>query len=405
MSARQIGGAVYPGSPREVLAAFTKLGVSAFGGPIAHLGYFRAEFVSRRRWLAEAEYADLVALCQFLPGPASSQVGFAIGLQRAGPLGALAAWIGFTLPSVLLMTALAFGAAAMTGPLARGAVQGLKLVAVAVVAQAVFGMARTLAPDPRRAGIALGAMLLVTVLPAMPAQLLAVAFGLLAGLLLCRDAEVTVLQAHAFPVSPKAGLAALSAYLLLLLAIPVLTLATGSPWLARFDAFYRSGALVFGGGHVVLPLLKQAVVDPGWIGSDRFVAGYGAAQAMPGPLFTFAAFLGAAENGFPNGVLGAAMAIAAIFLPGLLALLAILPFWSQLRRRRDAQAAVRGANAAVVGLLAVALYDPVWTGAVRNPLDFACVAVGFTMLTVFKLPPIALVLAGLGAGMVRAVLP
>jgi chromate transporter len=405
MSARQIGGAVYPGSPREVLAAFTKLGVSAFGGPIAHLGYFRAEFVSRRRWLAEAEYADLVALCQFLPGPASSQVGFAIGLQRAGPLGALAAWIGFTLPSALLMTALAFGAAAMTGPLARGAVQGLKLVAVAVVAQAVFGMARTLAPDPRRAGIALGAMLLVTVLPAMPGQLLAVAFGLLAGLLLCRDAEVTVLQAHAFPVSPKAGLAALSAYLLLLLAIPVLTLATGSPWLARFDAFYRSGALVFGGGHVVLPLLKQAVVDPGWIGSDRFVAGYGAAQAMPGPLFTFAAFLGAAENGFPNGVLGAAMAIAAIFLPGLLALLAILPFWSQLRRRRDAQAAVRGANAAVVGLLAVALYDPVWTGAVRNPLDFACVAVGFTMLTVFKLPPIALVLAGLGAGMVRAVLP
>ncbi|HXQ47150.1 MAG TPA: chromate efflux transporter, partial [Caulobacteraceae bacterium] len=308
------------GTPLEVLAAFLRLGVSAFGGPIAHLGYFREAFVRRRAWLDEATYADLVALCQFLPGPASSQVGFAIGLKRAGPLGALAAWIGFTAPSAILMIGFAYGAAAMTGRLAQGAIHGLKLVAVAVVAQAVLGMARTLTPDARRAAIALGAVAVVTFAWPALAQILAIGLGAFAGLVLCRESGGAIPGAHAFRVSRGAGLAALAVYLILLAGGPVVAAMTHNDAVARFDAFYRSGALVFGGGHVVLPLLKHAVVDPGWIGQDAFLAGYGAAQAMPGPLFTFGAYLGAAMPAPPNGVAGGLLALAAIFLPGLLAL-------------------------------------------------------------------------------------
>jgi chromate transporter len=391
------------GSPLEVLAVFLRLGCSAFGGPIAHLGYFRDAFVVRRRWLDEAAYADLVALCQFLPGPASSQVGFGIGLLRAGPLGALAAWTGFTLPSAILMTAFAYGAAAMTGRIAQGAIHGLKLVAVAVVAQAVFGMARTLTPDARRAGIAVAAVAVVTFASAMVGQLAAIGLGALAGLIFCRSSSTGAPTGHVFRISKAVGLAALAAYLLLLVGGPVLAVATGNQALVRFDAFYRSGALVFGGGHVVLPLLKQAVVDPGWVSPDAFLAGYGAAQAVPGPLFTFAAYLGAASRGPLNGLVGAALGLVAIFLPGLLALLAALPFWSQLQTRPGAQAAMRGANAAVVGLLASALYNPVWTSAVLDPIDFASVLAGFTLLTAFRAPPVVLVVLGVAVGVAKTV--
>jgi len=392
-----------PGSPFEVLAVFLKLGLSAFGGPIAHLGYFREVFVVRRRWLDETAYADLVALCQFLPGPASSQVGFGIGLLRAGPLGALAAWAGFTLPSAILMTAFAYGAAAMTGRFAQGAVHGLKLVAVAVVAQAVFGMARALTPDARRAGIAVAAVAVVTLASAAVGQLVAISLGALAGLILCRGETTGASAGHVFRIPRAAGLAAFAAYLLLLIGGPVLAAVTGNAALVRFDAFYRSGALVFGGGHVVLPLLKQAVVDPGWVAPDAFLAGYGAAQAVPGPLFTFGAYIGAVAHGPPNGVAGAALGLVAIFLPGLLVLVAALPFWAQLRIRPAAQAAMLGANAAVVGLLASALYNPVWTSAVLDPIDFACVLSGFALLTAFRAPPLILVLLGVAAGVARAV--
>lgn len=392
-------------SPLDVFAAFLKLGLSSFGGPIAHLGYFRDAFVVRRRWLDEAAYADLVGLCQFLPGPASSQVGFGIGLLRAGPLGALAAWIGFTLPSACLMTAFAFGSGAMTGPIARGAIHGLKLVAVAVVAQAVFGMARTLTPDARRAGIAAAAVVVVTFASAMIGQLAAIAFGAFAGLILCRSANVTSDACdHVFRISRRVGFAALTVYLLFLIGGPILAQATGDARVIRFDAFFRSGALVFGGGHVVLPLLKAAVVVPGWVSPDTFLAGYGAAQAVPGPLFTFAAYLGAASRGAPNGVAGAALALVGIFLPGLLVLIAALPFWALLRARPMAQAAMRGANAAVVGVLASALYNPVWTSAVLGPSDFVSVLVGFVMLAAFRVPPILLVFLGIVAGIARVVI-
>jgi chromate transporter len=385
------------GTPLEVLAAFLKLGVSAFGGPIAHLGYFREEFVTRRRWLDEATYADLVALCQFLPGPASSQVGFGLGLMRAGPLGALAAWTGFTLPSAVLMIAAAYGAAAMSGQLAKGLVHGLKLVAVAVIAQAVLGMARTLAPDARRAGIAVVAVAVVTLASAAVGQIAAIALGALAGLALCR-VEAQAVPQHAFTIPRRVGFLALTAYLTLLAGGPLLAAATGSHAVARFDAFYRSGALVFGGGHVVLPLLKQAVVNPGWIGQDAFLAGYGAAQAVPGPLFTFGAYLGAIMGGLPGAVLG----LVGIFLPGVLALLAALPFWAELRARPAAQAAMRGANAAVVGILAAALYNSVWTSAVVGPADFAAAVAGFVLLVAFRSPPLVVVALGAGFGIAHS---
>ena len=391
------------GSALEVLGAFLKLGLMAFGGPIAHLGYFRQEFVARRRWLDEAAYADVVALCQFLPGPASSQVGFTIGLMRAGALGALAAWVGFTLPSAVLMTAFAFGAGAMKGPLADGLIHGLKLVAVAVVAQAVFGMAKTLTPDAKRAAIAVGAAVLVTVAPATVGQVGAIALGVPAGVILCREAGDPSPGADLLKVPRRVGVAALAILLLFLIGGPILETATGDPTLARFDAFYRSGALVFGGGHVVLPLLKSAVVDPGWISQDSFLAGYGAAQALPGPLFTFAAYLGAVMRQPPNGVAGAALGLAALFLPGLLALVAALPFWGRLRTRPVAQAAMRGANAAVVGILATALYSPVWTSAVLGRADFAAALVGFVLLTSFKTPPLLVVLLCAGFGILSAI--
>ncbi len=377
----------HPGTAAEVFGAFLKLGVTSFGGPIAHLGYFRAELVARRRWIDEAGYADLVALCQFLPGPASSQTGFALGLLRAGPLGGLAAWTAFTLPSALLLVLFAYGAAALDGPAGTGLVHGLKVVAVAVVAQAVWSMARALCPDRPRAGIAVAAVAVVTLLAGAFGQVAAIAMGALAGMLLCRDAAAAPAGHLPRPVSRRTGLLALAAFTVLLIGLPVAVGTVGVVGLAPFDAFYRAGALVFGGGHVVLPLLEAEVVRTGWVGRDAFLAGYGAAQAVPGPLFTFAAYLGAVMRPAPNGVAGALLCLVAVFLPGLLLVAGALPFWDALRRYPLAQAALRGTNAAVVGVLGAALYDPVWTGAISDRTDFVLALTGFVLLTVWRAPP------------------
>lgn len=385
-------------TPAEVFAVFLRLGCTCFGGPIAHLGYYRAEFVERRRWLDERAFADLVGLAQFLPGPASSQTGFAIGLRQAGYLGGLAAWLGFTFPSALLLVLFAYGAAPLAASaLGAGLLHGLKLVAVAIVAQAVWGMARTLAPDRPRASIAVGAVALVVAAPAALGQLAAIAWGGVAGLALCRELGGQMLpESLAMPVSRRVGAACLGLFALLLVGVPLLRPLGGD--VAMFDAFYRSGALVFGGGHVVLPLLRDAVVAPGWVSDNAFLAGYGATQAVPGPVFTFAAYLGAVMHGVP----GAILAVVAIFLPGMLLMTGTLPFWDALRARPLAQAAMRGVNAAVVGVLGAALYDPVWTGTVHSSADFALALVGFVLLTVWKAPPLLVVALGALGGMALA---
>jgi chromate transporter len=393
MSQSQAGKSNQIGSPSEVLQAFLKLGLTSFGGPIAHLGYFRDELVLRRRWIDEAGYADLVALCQFLPGPASSQVGFALGLLRSGLLGALLAWAAFTLPSALVLVAFAFGADAFGGPLGQSVVHGLKLVAVAVVAQAVWGMARTLAPDRPRATIALAAALIVIFMPTALGQITAIIAGALAGLRWCQHVQGTVVGELHFPVSRRAGATSLTAFLLLLFGLPLALLVWPSQALALLESFYRAGALVFGGGHVVLPLLEARVVEPGWLNADAFLAGYGAAQAVPGPLFTFSAYLGAAVGPEPNGIVGAIIALIAIFVPGMLVLVGVLPYWDILRKRPMAQAVMAGTNAAVVGILAAALYSPVWTSAVLAPTDFAVALAAFILLTVWKIPPWLVVIA------------
>jgi chromate transporter len=383
----------------EVFTAFLKLGLTSFGGPIAHLGYFRNEFVDRRKWLDESTYADLVALCQFLPGPASSQVGFSLGIVRGNSLlGGLAAWFAFTMPSALILFGFAIGAAAFTGPVAEGFLHGLKLVAVAVVAQAVWGMSQSLTPDRARAGIALAAVAIVVLFAGSFGQIAAIALGACAGLWLCRGDIVPVSGHLNFPVSRRGGIVALVLFAALLAIPPVVAIATNSRGLALFDAFYRSGALVFGGGHVVLPLLQAQVVTPGWVTNETFLAGYGLAQAVPGPLFTFAAYLGAAMGPAPNGMAGAAIALVALFLPGMLLVYGTLPFWDAMRTRPAAQAAMRGSNAAVVGILAAALYNPVWTGAVLTPRDFAMALAGFLLLTVWKIPPWIVVALFAGTG-------
>jgi chromate transporter len=387
------------GSPREVFRVFLKLGLTSFGGPIAHLGYFRDELVVRRRWIDEAGYADLVALCQFLPGPASSQVGFSLGILRGhGLLGGLTAWLAFTMPSAIILFAFGLGAAAFAGPTAEGFLHGLKLVAVAVVAQAIWGMARNLTPDRERAAIALAAVAIVVFIGGSFGQIGAIALGALAGLWFCR-ADVPTLTGHLrFSVSRRAGALALMLCAALLLIPPLLVDTTAHRAVALFNAFYRSGALVFGGGHVVLPLLQAEVVTPGWVTNETFLAGYGLAQAVPGPLFTFAAYLGAVIGPAPHGLSGAIIALLALFLPGLLLVYGMLPFWDGLRRRPAAQAAMRGANAAVVGILGAALYSPVWTSAVLSPPDFALALTGFLLLTVWKATPWIVVLLLAAAG-------
>ena len=389
----------------EVFAVFVRLGLTCFGGPIAHLGYFHDEFVTRRKWLDERAYSDLVALCQFLPGPASSQVGFSIGLLRARYLGALAAWTGFTLPSAIALVVFAFGASELNGRLGSGALHGLRLVAVAIVAQAIWGMARTLCPDRERASIATVVALIMLFSNAPVAQIGAIVFGGLAGFWLCRTRTPLAPSRIALPVSHTVGAIALSAFFLLLIGLPILQAVTHTPGVALFDAFYRSGALVFGGGHVVLPLLREAFVGPGWVSDDTFLAGYGAAQAVPGPLFSFAAYLGAVVNPSPHGIPGAVLGLIAIFLPGMLVLLGTLPFWNSLRELPSAQAAMRGINAAVVGLLGAALYNPLWITSVKTPGDFAVALVGFVLLMAWRAPPLLVVIIGAIGGAALAYWP
>jgi chromate transporter len=503
---------------REVFAAFLLLGVTSFGGPIAHLGYFRAELVGRRRWVSDAEYSDLVALSQFLPGPASSQVGFGLGLHRAGPLGALAAFLAFTLPSAVLLVAFAAGAAVFGGVVGGGILSGLTIAAVAVVAQAVLGMRRSLAPDPVRASIAVVAAVVALLVAGPLGQLGAIVLGAVAGVVLCRteqgggvragvgaaagpgggvragvgaaagpgggvragggaaagpgggvragvgaaagpgagvragggaeagpgggvragvgaaagpgagvragggaaagpgagaadgasaraDAGAAGASDHGiirFPVGRVAGGVCLGLFVVLLAGLPVLAQATGWGALHLFDTFYRAGALVFGGGHVVLPLLQAGVVDPGWVTPEQFVAGYGAAQAVPGPLFTFAAYLGALATVGPGGAAGAAIALAGIFAPGFLLLVGVMPFWNALRSRRWARALLRGTNAAVVGILAAALYDPVFVTAITGPAPAALALLCLALLLVWRVPAWAVVAVGALGGIALA---
>lgn len=384
-----------PDSARSVFAVFLRLGLTCFGGPIAHLGYYRTEFVERRRWLSEAAYADLVALCQLLPGPASSQVGFAVGLSRGGLLGGVAAWLGFTLPSAVAMVLFAQGAAALTGPLSAGMLHGLQVAAVAVVAQAVWSMVRSLCPDRPRATIAVVATLIVTAAPAAIGQIAAILAGAIAGAWLPREAPAVGAAARlSIPVPRALAVAALVAFALLLIGLPIAAAVWAVPALAVAEAFYRAGALVFGGGHVVLPLLHASVVEPGWVSEDAFLSGYGAAQAVPGPLFTFAAYLGAVMTGW----VGAALCLVAIFLPGLLLVLGVLPFWASLGRGELMRACLRGVNAAVVGVLLGALYDPVWTKAIGGPADFALALIAFALLVIWKAPPWLAVLVSAAGG-------
>ncbi|WP_321946420.1 chromate efflux transporter [Paraburkholderia sp. J10-1] len=397
------------GTAFEVLRVFLILGLTSFGGPIAHIGYFRREFVERRRWLDDETFTDLVGLCQFLPGPASSQTGFSIGLLRAGWLGGLAAWCGFTLPSAALLIAFAVVAPELGGPAGSGLIHGLKLVAVAVVAQAVWDMARRLCPDYRRAGIALVALVLLAVMTTAYAQLIVIVLGAVLGIVLCRSTPsgtVVGTRGHTqeFHVSRTTGLFALALFCALLFGLPALAAFDTTHTIRVFDAFYRSGALVFGGGHVVLPLLQRETVATGWVSPTDFLAGYGAAQAVPGPLFTFAAFLGWIMSGPSTHALGATVALAGIFLPGLLLVLAALPYWLALRAHPSMAAMLAGVNAAVVGLLAMALYSPVWTSAVQTRIDFAIAAIGFLLLTRWKVPPLAVVVLSAVAGVAEMLL-
>jgi chromate transporter len=383
----------------SILLIFLRLGLTSFGGPIAHLGYFREEFVARRKWLDDAAYADLVSLCQFLPGPASSQVGIGLGLMRGGLPGALAAWLGFTLPSALALIAFAMllaQAGAAQGPW----LHGLKVVAVAVVAQALWGMGKSLIPDRARASIAVAAAVFVASLPGAWAQIAVIVIGGLLGRLLPAPAAPAQMQPLHVPLSRRAGLLLLVLFTLLLGLLPALAWHSDSYVLHLVDGFYRAGALVFGGGHVVLPLLQAEVVPTGWVSGDQFLAGYGAAQAVPGPLFTFAAYLGAASSQSPNGWFGGLIALLAIFLPAFLLVLGALPLWEGVRRHAAMRQAMAGVNAAVVGLLLAAFYQPVWTSAIFTPADFMLAATAFLLLVMWKLPPwLVVALCALAAGL------
>jgi chromate transporter len=379
------------GSAAEVAAAFLKLGLTSFGGPIAHIGYFRREFVERRRWVDEQHFGQLLGLCQALPGPTSSQLGFSLGLLRAGWPGALLAFIGFTLPSALLLFVLAASGNYLAGPWWQGVVQGLKLVAVAVVAQAVLGMARTLAPDAPRALLAAAAAALVAVAGNASIQLFVIAGGAAMGPLLCRNTVARQAGSFTLPYGQRTGGVMLMAFGTLLI-LAILFAPSTAPMGQVAGAFYRAGALVFGGGHVVLPLLKQAVVDEGWIQNGTFLVGYGAAQAVPGPLFSIAAFLGDRLLAERGGPLGATVSLLAIFLPGFLLVSGVLPFWQTLSARDGMARVLAGVNAVVVGLLAAALYDPLWSSAIHGSKDFAIALIGFVLLVGARWPSWAVVL-------------
>lgn len=390
------------GTVLEVLLAFLKLGLTSFGGPVAHLGYFREEFVQRRKWLDDKSYSDLVALCQFLPGPASSQVGIALGLGRAGWGGSMAAWIGFTLPSAVALILFAAGVTQWEALSQSGAVHGLKVVAVAVVAQAVWGMAKSLCPDRLRAGVAIVAALLVLSVPSAIGQVAAIVAGGLVGRWALKLGHLPAAQHRDYGVSKTTGAALIGLFVVLLLALPLLAAAVRSPALSVAASFYKSGALVFGGGHVVLPLLQAGVVPSGLVSNDVFLAGYGAAQAVPGPLFTFAAFLGAVMPSPFGGWMGGLALLLAIFLPASLLVVGALPFWETLRQRDGVQRAMAGVNAAVVGILVAALYDPVWTSAIHSTADFGLALAAFGLLVYARLSPVLVVALAAATGWLLA---
>lgn len=385
-------------NPWIIFLIFLRLGLTSFGGPIAHLGYFHDEFVTRRRWLTEQSYADLVALGQFLPGPASSQVGIALGLARGGYGGALAAWLGFTLPSAIALTFFAVSLASYSDALEPGILQGLKLVAVAVVAQAVWGMARKLCTDAARLSIMIVASCAVLLIPAAWSQVAVIALAAVVGLLLFKPVRAEVHEPLPIAVSRGVAVALLGLFTVLIIGLPIAVRAWPDQTLALIDIFYRAGSLVFGGGHVVLPLLQAELVPSSLISNEIFLAGYGAAQAVPGPLFTFAAFLGASIDGAATHWTTALICLSAIFLPSFLLIVGVLPFWEQLRQTLYTQAALIGINAAVVGILLAALYQPVWTSAVHRPQDFALALVAFAALMYWKLPPWLVVLGAGAAG-------
>ena len=370
-----------------VFLAFLRLGLTSFGGPVAHIGYFHNEFVVRRKWLDERAYADLVALCQFLPGPASSQVGIGIGLSRAGLPGALAAWFAFTMPSAIALVVFGFGVTTFGETIGSGALHGLKVVAVAVVAQAVWAMAKNLCPDAKRATMAVLATIGVLAIASPFAQVGAIAVGGIIGWLFLRADTTTEHLDLNIRVSRSVAVAALGLFFAGLIGLPLLATAYPSQTMALIDSFYRSGSLVFGGGHVMLPLLQAEVVPNGWVSKDAFLAGYGATQAVPGPLFTFAAYLGTVMTSAPNGIGGALICLSAIFASSFLLVIGALPFWDGLRRIGALRNALLGVNAAVVGLLLAALYDPVWTSAILSATDFGLALAAFTLLVFWKTPP------------------
>lgn len=382
----------------QVFLVFLKLGLTSFGGPIAHLGYFRSEFVERRRWLDDRSYSDLVALCQFLPGPGSSQVSMALGLGRAGWSGALAAWLGFTLPSALALILFGYGVAGYRGLAESGFLLGLKVVAVAVVAQAVWGMAKSLCPDRLRAGLAIVAAILTLALPSAAGQITAIVASGLVGHWLLKLPQLPPKERHDYRISRKQGVAALLLFALPLIGLPLWALASGSSTIALLEGFYRSGALVFGGGHVMLPLLQTTVVPGGAVSNADFLAGYGAAQAVPGPLFTFAAYLGTVASWPLRGWVGGLVLLLTVFVPAFLLLVAALPFWEDLRRRQGIQATMAGINAGVVGILLSALYDPVWTSAIHSKKDFGLALAAFGLLVYVKVSPVFVVLLAALAG-------
>ena len=387
-----------PINPWTVFKVFLRLGCTSFGGPVAHIGYFQTEFVQRRKWLDERSFADLVALCQFLPGPASSQVGMGVGIAKAGVGGALAAWLGFTIPSAILMLAFAYGLVEVGDALGTGWLQGLKVMAVAVVAQAVWLMANALCPDRTRRAFAIVAAVLVLVTQGPLGHVAAICLGAILGRLFVSNGASAPPTTLTIPIGKRTGLSVLAVFFLLLAGLPVAAAISGSHPITVLDSFFRAGSLVFGGGHVLLPLLQAHVVPPGWVDADTFLAGYGAAQALPGPLFSISAFLGAVTT--PGGGMALALlCLLGIFLPSFLLLVGVMPFWNALRARPGVQSALMGVNAAVVGLLAAVLYDPVWTGTIHGPKDFGLLLVAFGALAVFKLPPwmVAVPAAILGA--------
>ncbi len=373
----------------EILLVSTRLGLTSFGGPIAHLGYFHNEYIQRRKWMDEKSYAELVALCQFLPGPASSQVGIGIGVMRAGVLGGIVSFLGFTLPSVIALIIFALILQGLNiGDI--GWIHGLKIVAVAVVAHAILGMAQKLTPDLKRKALALFALVVTLLWQTAFTQVGAIVISAIIGFILYKQHTESDDSRIQFPISRGFAVICLSLFFGLLILLPILREVTSLSWIAMFDSFYRSGSLVFGGGHVVLPLLEREFVPTGWLSEEAFLAGYGAAQAVPGPLFTFAAYLGAVMDGWQGGLL----ATIAIFLPAFLLILGTLPFWDSLRRKPKIKGALMGMNAAVVGILISAFYQPIWTSSILAPIDFAFAAILFSMLVYWKLPPWIIVVIG-----------